>query len=256
MKNSFNTDGFLSSDINEYKKEIRNNFSTRLGLAYEANQLAHKIIHSVKIYNEHLPDLLLASLLIRQVSTFQAFLIILESGLKTQAEMLLRNISETMFIAGAINKDGNFADKYVLSEEVSRKKALIRLKNNNERQDKLTDQETLDLIALLEEKIRTEKIKTFSTERIAQIAGLTHYYDIIYPLTSMAVHTSSRGLDKLLITDKTGKVKSIDYIPVVDGYDMHLDYGINMLLYTIHQVASHFKVSTDSIEALQNKISN
>lgn len=249
---NFKTDGFLSSEISEFEKEIQCNFRNKLDLAYEVNRLAHKIIYSVDI-DQHLTDLLLATLLTRQMSSFQAFLILLEKGLLTQAEIILRNISETMFIVGAIGKDKNFADKYTLAEEVSRKKALVRLKKNFERNGKKIDQQTIDLIAEIDEKIRDQDIQTFSTERIAKIAGLSNYYDTLYPLTSMAVHTSARGLDKALEVDDEGKVLSVDYGPKVDELDMHLDYGISMTLYTLHEIAVQFKLETEEIESLQQR---
>ena len=65
---SFDTDGFLSAEISEIEESIATTYSTRIGLAREANRLTHQVIFSVHVQNEHLPDLLLASLLIRQAS--------------------------------------------------------------------------------------------------------------------------------------------------------------------------------------------
>jgi len=170
-----------------------------------------------------------------------------------QAEMILRNIAESMFIVGAIGKDNSFAEKYVLSEEISRKKALIRLKDHSERNCEQVDKETLDLIAELDDKIKSEEIKKFTTEQIAQIAELADYYDTLYPLTSMAIHTSARGLDKSLQVDDEGKVHAIHYEPATDEIEMHLDYGISMMLYTLHEIATYFGKDTEIIEKLQRK---
>jgi hypothetical protein len=71
-------------------------------------------------------ELLLAALLTRQATAFQAFLILLGKGLETQAQIILRNLAEMMFITGAIGKDKSFADKYVLAEDVSRLSPLRR----------------------------------------------------------------------------------------------------------------------------------
>ena len=100
-----------------------------------------------------------------------------------------------MFIIGASRKDPEFAGKFVRSEEVTRKKSLDALVRDETSRGNDVDQEVLDLIASLEEMIGQEGITTYSTERIAQIADLSSYYDTLYRLTSMSVHTSSRGLD-------------------------------------------------------------
>ena len=105
----------------------------------------------------------------------------------------------------------------------------------------------------LEIRIKTEKINKFSTENIAKIAGLSDYYDSLYPLISMAVHTSTRGLDKLLQINDKGDVHGIEYGPVVDRLDMHLDYAISIMLYTLHELAIHFNKDVKHIEELQQK---
>jgi hypothetical protein len=250
---TFESDGFLSDEIVDYEKEIFERYKDKLRLSQDVNRIAHQIIYAIQIKNEHLPDLLLATLLTRQATSFQAFLILIQKGLLTQVEILLRNIAENMFIIGAIGKDLDFADKYVLAEEVSRKKALVRIKNNMEKNGQKVDQKTIDLIADLDSKIRDESIQTFTTERIAHIAELSSYYDTLYPLTSMAVHTSTRGLDKTLKTNSDGKVISLDYGPAIEFYDMHLDYGISMMLYSLHEIATYFSIDTNNIENLQQR---
>ena len=248
----FATHGFLSDEIREFEAEILANFKNRFDLADEANKAAHEIIYSVNIH-KNLTELLLATLLTRQAASFQSFLILIQKGLMTQAEIILRNISETMFIVGAVGKDEAFAEKFVLSEEVSRKKALVRLRENHKKYKKEIDQETIDLIDELERKIREQRIETFTTERIAQIAELSDYYDTLYPLTSLAVHTSARGLDKALDVDGEGEVLAIDYGPIRQDFEMQLDAAISMTLYTFHEVASHFGVEVEKIEQLQRK---
>jgi len=139
---AFETDGFLSTEISEIEESIAARYSAKFDLALETNRLAHEVIYAAKIQNEHVPDLLLASLLTRQAGSFQGFFILLRKGLLIQAQIILRNLAETMFITGAIRKDTTFADSYVLAEEVSRKKSLEALVRDSERRGKKVDQET------------------------------------------------------------------------------------------------------------------
>lgn len=156
----FATHGFLSDDIRDFEADILANFKDRFDLANEANKVAHEIIYSVDIHR-NLTDRLLATLLTRQASSFQSFLILIRKGLLAQGEIILRNISETMFIVGAIGKDETFAERYVLSEEVSRRKALVRLRENHKKHGKETEQETIELFD--EKEVRERKLQVFKT---------------------------------------------------------------------------------------------
>ncbi len=57
----------------------------------------------------------------------------MRKGLLIQAQTILRNLAETIFIAGATRRDATFAERYVLSEEVNRKKSLDALARNEQR---------------------------------------------------------------------------------------------------------------------------
>ncbi len=247
----FESDGFLSEEISEFEAPAAEQYGEKLELASDANRQAHTLIYSIQIHNEHLPDILLATLLARQAAAFQSFYLLLRKGLFYQSQILLRNIAENMFTIGASRKDPEFPGKFVLSEEVTRKKSLDALVRDETSRGNTVDQEVLDLIATLEAKIEQEGITTYRTERIAQIAELSSYYDTLYRLTSMSVHTSSRGLDSALETDDDGAITAVTYEPIFDGLDMYLDYGISMMLYSLHEIASHFERPVDEIEALQ-----
>jgi hypothetical protein len=250
---TFETDGFLSDEMPSLEAPAEERYAEKFELAADANRLAHGLIYSVQVQNEHLPDILLATLLTRQTASFQSFYLLLKKGLFFQSQILLRNVAENMFIIGASRKDPEFVDKFVLSEEVTRKKSLDALVRDEQSRGNDIDQDVIDLIASLEEKIEREGATTYRTERIAQIAELSSYYDTLYRLTSMSVHTSSRGLDSALETDDDGRIVSITYEPIFDGLDMYIDYGISMMLYSLHEIASHFEQPVTEIEALQGR---
>lgn len=249
----FATDGFLSDDIANYESEIVARYADKFELAGSINRAAHRMIFSIEIGSTRLPDLLLATLLARQASTFQAFLLLVRKGLMHQSEMLVRNLAESMFLVGAICKNNAFADQYILSEELSRKKSLVRLNNDRVRRGQQPDDQASALIAELETKVRDEKIRRFTTEQIAELAGLSSYYDTVYGLFSLAVHSSSRSLDKALAADSSGKVVAVDYGPTVEGFDLHLDSALSMTLYVLHEMANHFSQDTTEVEKLQRR---
>lgn len=248
----FETDGFLSADIAGAERAIAARYPEKLDLATETNRITHRVIYSVKPHDGHVGELLLAALLTRQATAFQAFLILLRKGLETQAQIILRNLAEMMFITGAIGKDKTFADRWVVSEDVSRLKSLEAIARDKERRSEKVDEDTTRLIEELRARIKTERPETFTTARIAEIADLMSYYDNLYRLTSMAVHASPRELNTAFVVDDDGNVVSMRYEPVVEGLDIYLDYAISVMLYSLHEIASHFGLEVvGDIERLQ-----
>ncbi|MBP1475420.1 hypothetical protein J7I44_13990 [Frateuria sp. MAH-13] len=250
---TFDTDGFLSDEISSWEADFENRYSSKLELSVAVNRLAHKMVYTIDIGSEDLSDLLLSTLLARQLSTFQGFVLLSRRGMIFQAEMLVRALAESMFLVGAICKKPDFAKQWVLGDEVSRKKALVRLNEDRRRRGEAPDETAVALIAELEKRIRDEGIIKPSTEQIAKLAGLESYYDTLYGFFSMAVHSSSRSLDKALQKDSDGKLTHVEYGPEIDGFDMHLDYAISMTLYVLHEIAAHFEKDVSEIEVLQKR---
>ena len=249
----FSTDGFLSDAISEWESGFERQYSSKLELSIAVNHLAHRIVFDLDIGSEDLRDLLLSTLLARQLSTFQGFVLLSRKGMIFQAEMLVRALAESMFLVGAICKEAGFARQWILGDEVGRKKALARLNEDRRRRGEPPDEAAVALIAELEKRIRDEGITKPSTEQIAKLAGLESYYDTLYGFFSMAVHSSSRSLDKALQKDSDGRLTHVEYGPEIDGFDMHFDYAISMMLYVLHEVAAHFKKDVAEIEALQRR---
>lgn len=249
---TFETDGFLSAEILGFERIITGHYAKKLELAVGTNRLTHRVIYSIKPRSEHAPDLILAALLTKQVGAFQSIVILLRKGLETQAQVLLRNLAEMMFITGAIRKDETFVKRYVLAEQVGRLKALEAIVRDKQSLHEEVDADTTRLIGELRAEIERDRPETFTTKRIAEIADLSSYYDNVYRYTSMAVHASPRELNTAFVVNADGNVVSMRYGPVVDDLDMCFDYGITMMLYTLHETASHFGLELiGEIEKLQ-----
>ena len=244
---NFMTEGFLSGEMSRYEGQIANRYSDELGLAKDVNRIAHEIIWSIEI-DQGESSLLLATTWIRQVETFQAFLIIIGKGLFPQSEILLRSIAESMFIVGAIGKDQTFANNYFSSDLVSRLKAARTITEYQRRSDITPDAETETLIRQLEEdiekieEIEERKIREFRIIEIAQIAQLMDYYDTLYRHTSMAAHTLPRSLNEMFFMDTRGNSEALKYEPKMGGLEIYLVSAIDMALYTLHEVANHFSL--------------
>lgn len=250
----FETDGFLSDQVLETEGEIVGRYPVAFDIAQKANQLTHKVLFGAEVHNEDGLALLYITLLTKQARSFQGFLLLLKRGLLSPAQILLRNLAESMFIIGALGKDETFAEKYILSEQISRKRSLAALARDAQARGQDVPPEIKDLIDELEKEIKRGNIVAFSTEQIARIAGLFSYYDSLYRFTSMEVHTSPRALEDALVVED-GKIVSLKYEPETEGLDMYLHYAISAMLHSLHECAQHFTLPVASIEALQ-KINN
>lgn len=246
----FETDGFLSDQVLESEAKIVARYKTAFDIATKANQLAHTVLFTADVHNEDGQELLYITLLTKQARAFQGFILLLKRGLLAPAQVLLRNMAETMFIVGALGQDRTFGARYIASEEIARKKLLSALVKNAQQRGEVVAQETKDLIASIEKRIKDEKITAFRIEQIAEIAKLTPYYDSLYRFTSTEAHTSARSLEDALIVED-GVIVSLKYEPVTEKLDMYLHYGISMMLHSLHECSQHFAMPLDAIEAVQ-----
>ena len=246
----FMTDGFLGDEISRYESQIADRYSDELDLAKNVNRIAHEIIWSIEIELDE-SSMLLTTTWIRQVETFQAFLIIIGKGLFPQSEILLRSIAESMFIVGAIGKDQTFAKNYLLSDHASRLKIARMISEYQRRRGITPDARLKTLIRELEEgtqKINEEtgqrKSRPFRTEEIAKIAQLMDYYDTLYRLTSMAVHTLPRSLNGMFVVGTGDDIEAVKYEPKVDGLETYLASATAMALHTLDEIANHFSLDS------------
>lgn len=251
---TFASDGFLSDEIANVTADFAARYSRELDLVSRTNRLAHKILFGIQVRPDQVADLLLAILVARQIESFQAFVALLRIGLVSQAEIIIRTIAETMFLVAAIRKDAEFAARYVLADELSRRRSLIRLTEERKRRGAPPDEEVEALVKELEARIKDEKIQKLTTEQIADLAGLEAYYDTIYGAFSMAVHSSIRSLERVLVPDAEGRAISIDYGPVLDRLEMHFDFALDMTLIVLAEAAEHFNGDAKTVNELRQQL--
>ena len=259
MRTRFETDGFLSDELSRFESQITDRYSDQLEFAKEVNRIAQEIIGTVQIDRDELRSNLMGTLLIRQVESFQAFVILVGKGLFFQAQIILRNIAESMFIVGAIVNKQTFAEEFIGRIVFSDLKMAKGLRNFLVRRgDEIPDvlknliKESEDRIKELEDKARVGKrgkkkgrtIQPFRTEEIAKIAQMEDFYDTVYRYMSLAVHTSPRSLNEVFIVGRNGEVEALDYQPRVDRLETVIFSATEMTLFTLRKVAEHFSLES------------
>ena len=254
MRTHFETDGFLSDELSSFECQITDRYSVQLDLAREVNRIAQEMLGTLQIERDDLRGVLLGTLLTRQAESFQAFLILVSKGLLFQAQIILRNIAESMFVVGAISKDKTFAGDFILRDHMSRLKFAQALKRYHER--KGSSNEDLDnLIKQLQITVKESQnedgpkargkrktLRPFSTEQIARIAQMEDVYDNTYRRTSLAVHTLPTSLNETFVVDQNDEIEALKYEPRIDNLEIWLFSAIEMTLCTLREMTEHFSL--------------
>lgn len=96
--------GFVGKEIESFISDIRLEFSDLFQLCYEANKLSHKVLFETDAHSKHTQELLVITLYMKIMSSYQGVVILAERGMAPQAEVLLRAILEALFKLCAIVK--------------------------------------------------------------------------------------------------------------------------------------------------------
>jgi hypothetical protein len=205
--NSINTTidevGFLSEEINQWidKNKIEN--KDIFDLIHQYNKFAQSIMFEIEAHDNNAQELLIATLFVRSLSTFQASIILIERCLEFESKILIRSLMEIMFALVACSKDKKIADDYILNENIDRLKSIRRLKNNKSVIKGLLDiDDMLKMESKLESEINESNVSRLSVEELSRKSGLHKNYLIVYDVLSKSVHSTARDLSELLDLEK------------------------------------------------------
>ncbi len=127
---SFEKEGFLGQEAEQYKSKIINDNQELFNLCFELNTLAHGSKYDLQIHNQEAQEMILGCLLIRLLNNFQGIAMLSNYGLVIEAKILLRSMLETLFILKICCEDKDFINKYIKSDQVYRYR-LLNIPENN-----------------------------------------------------------------------------------------------------------------------------
>jgi hypothetical protein len=166
------------------------------------------------------------------------------------SNVALRAILEAMFVLCATAKDDDALEAYVIDGERERLRVTRKLLA-----DKGTtlSEDSINVIRgiqnELDEMMKKQKVKKFSTEDFAKKAGLHSWYLTAYTKTSWAVHTTIRDIERYLVLDKEENLKSIKFIPTdQDAVDV-LSAACNAMIISLSEFLSLFGVDKSVADA-------
>jgi hypothetical protein len=242
---SFSERGFLSSDLDKWREQVRARYLARFALLDQLNELGQRCLnemcatpHSARDHTAYQLTCALMSRLLQQV---QGTIINLERGMVTNARTLLRSGFETCFFLGGSIFIKDFLTTALQDHKYQQDKAL-RMHMKAIRHDPLSAESIAALEAVrvdLMEKMKEYDAKKIVINDVADKAGLGPAYDGYYrALSTDAAHVNMWSLMEIFDAD-TGGIK---VGPGLGDYEDTLNITV-VLAVTMVEVAKYRRQS-------------
>ena len=246
---NFEQNGFLADIDPEHSKILHTKCGKHIELCCEANRLSQSYLFKLPIRNNDRTQILSGALFSRCLEHNQAALILSFRGLRSQVDILLRSLFEAMFPLVAIARDEGFEEEFVLSAELERAKAIRKhidyLNSIDSNEKEIESFQTL--LSTVVENNKEKKIRKISAYEAAERAGMLDWYNVLYTITSGAVHTSARELEgNLGIVE--GNVKAISFAPNFKGLEDVYLASIESMLICVGAVIEIYDLPEDTIK--------
>lgn len=203
---SFEQHGFLSPEIGQQIASIRQAHAEWFNLSDTFNRIAQRIILIERdIESEHgYSDYRVVAMLYftRATSSFQAALLLLERGMISEANTIIRSLIETMWVlAGLTKTKQDFVKELASADYAERKAAGNWYLNNPKLTENVTEEAKAQMKAFVE-KLEAEEIplKKLVFHNVAFETGLGELYAMYRHLSHHYAHPSLTAASIFTIT--------------------------------------------------------
>ncbi len=217
--------GFLGKEYFEQQLIIFLKYKPLFDLSKKLNDYSHDIFNGFegKVHNNNVKEIIASTLFARSMTSFQTIIILLKKGLNKEANCILRTFFETFFWISAIGNNEDFFAKYILYGERQRiKSAKVLLEHHPDWHDIIGGTEELrsriDSYIKEFEKIKNDfgisnnKIDELnSPSKIAELAGVSKNYKVLYSILSSDIHSNALSLDDHFSIDNFNNINTINY---------------------------------------------
>lgn len=243
--------GFLGEEIKVSIAKIRSDHSDLFDLAVDTNKLCHKTMFDLTVHNRHAQEVIIASLYLRCLNTFQSVVLLSERGLIPQAQILARALLETVFTLCALCKKSELVNVYINEDKHRKLRSLYKLKKFHI--GKFPDYVKPDEIETLEKELQAEvkrdNVQSKTTEAWAADAELTGWYLTAYTVLSHSVHTKVSDLDRHLAINDKGEIAEFIWGPDDSELDDVMQLGIEAMIIALQSTIDFFRLQRDEAES-------
>jgi hypothetical protein len=235
--------GFLDPEIQRWIQESRRRYPTWFGIAVDVNRFALKVMLGLDVHNRAIGELLLATLYLRILHTFEGTILMAERGMLTQGRMLARSMLEAVFPLVAIAKDPATAGEYVEDHKLQKLKFFRKAQQlGSGMLEELEDPETKKLAEELKDEVDSLGLKGLRTEDLAKKAGLHNWYLTAYAVLSGTVHSRVGDLEEYLVLGENEQIKEFDWGPRDKGLEKLIMTVAEAMLIAIEHVRAICKI--------------
>jgi len=230
MTDAFKTRGFLSGDLHAFQAEYLIQFADSFDKLEAASTRATTGLFNLQVANLQGVETRALLFWMKCVANCQAMFLLLERGMATQAQILLRSAAEDLFFACALLKDPTVLDRLVEEDlEQRRKQAEGMLKSMK---SLLPEQskDLEDLVATLPKKPNGIK-----AQRVAEIAGLLELYQTVFRgMSLVAAHGTLTSVASSVQGNDDGSLQLV-FGPSPEGIEWTLSLASLLLEHGIQE---------------------
>ena len=251
MTSTFESDGFLSDEMEDIRKTIAERFPRTFSKVYEVNAFAHKYWNSIQLENSNTLHLVLVCLLERILDSFQSVVHLMSMGLENDSDTITRSSVEAMFYVRKLTSDDEYLESYLATDPKQRKKIMTLVKNNpqNILSGIFNKLEVDDILNGIEQELKQLNIKNKSIETIAREVGLDDWYQLEYRNLSNETHIAPRTLEKFIVGDNSDEDVLFNFNPRCDRLPAILITQCSIILHVLEDVEQIFQLGfEESIE--------
>jgi hypothetical protein len=252
---SYQSYGFIGQEIGAWIKATKQTHKTLFELAEKLNADCYGSVGNLTIDSGSLRQTLISCLFARCLELFQATYILVAHGMSPSANIMLRALMEGMFVLCATAKDDDALEAYMVDGERERLRIAKKLLSDK---DSTLSRDRLDVLRgvqnELDDKMKKQKVKKFSTEDFAKKAGLHSWYLTAYAKTSWAVHTTIRDMERYLVLDEEEDLKSIKFIPTDEDAITVLSTACSAMIISLGEFLSLFGLDTGVCEGYAKEL--
>jgi hypothetical protein len=239
-------EGFLSPDLTASIVRIRREFLASFEVVTTFSNLGMRVLRVLKPATTSNPQLLVALLFGRALTSFQSTIILAERGLSADARTVLRAAAETTIVLSGVAIDTAVADLLMLRHQWHRRKLLTSWLNDPQAVAEMTHEQKTAFtteVAAIDSTHPTVKNMgdPINVHDLAVRTGLLATYNAIYrPVSGDAAHTSLFALERHVRADAAAAVQGLTFGPDTRDLASTLHAAISAFAPAVKAVALFF----------------
>lgn len=246
---------YLGPNPNALIRQVRDRDPEWFDHAESVAVYAGEVVQRLHVHHGNVRELLVALLFRRIASGFEAVLALAERGMHTEGLAQRRSTLEALFVLGAVWKQPDLADKYLLNDQ----HRLLKIFKNIKRISPVIRQSLSPELPIesIDEKLAALKLsignsKPTNVADYAKAADLLDYYLTDYSFTSEAAHHVAKDLERQIALDSDGNVDGLYWGPEADAPSDLLSGAVDYMLMAVAATETLFEMTaSETCRALQ-----